>query len=62
MKTNTLMLAIFIAFGIMLFAAGLVAVIPEIQQVASADNGNHYGSIKNGNSGNHFGQCGDLCG
>jgi hypothetical protein len=49
-RANFIMVAIFIALGVVL-VGGLV-VIPEIgQQSASADNGNHYGSIKNGNNG-----------
>ena len=54
---NQLMVAIFVAVGVTL-VAGLV-VIPEIeQQAALADNGNHFGQIKNGNNGKHKGQGG----
>ena len=51
-NTNTIMLAIFTALGVVL-VAGLVA-IPSMEQ-ASADNGNHFGQIRNGNHGNHNG-------
>ena len=51
---NELMVAIFVAVGATL-VAGLV-VIPEIeQQAALADNGNHFGKIRNGNNGHHRG-------
>ena len=46
------MLAISIALGATL-VAGLV-VIRSMEQ-ASADNGNHFGQIRNGNNGNHNG-------
>ncbi len=41
-----------LAFGVFL-VAGLV-VVPAIEE-ANADNGNHFGRIKNGNNGNHNG-------
>jgi hypothetical protein len=46
------MLAIFVVFGATLVAGLLV--IPSMEQ-AFADNGNHFGQIRNGNSGHHNG-------
>jgi hypothetical protein len=52
-QTNTIMLGIFIALGVVL-VAGLIA-IPSMEQ-AFADNGNHFGQTRNGNNGKHLGQ------
>jgi hypothetical protein len=51
-QINTVVLAIFIALGVTL-VAGLVA-MPLIEQ-AFANNGNHFGQVRNGNSGHHNG-------
>jgi hypothetical protein len=56
-QTNTVMLGIFIALGVVL-VGGLIA-IPSMEQ-ASADNGKHTGQNKNGNNGNHYGRGGDI--
>jgi hypothetical protein len=47
------MVAIFVAVGATL-VAGLIA-IPVLEQQAFADNGNHFGKIRNGNNGQHNG-------
>jgi hypothetical protein len=49
------MVAIFVAVGVTL-VAGLIA-IPSMEQ-AFADNGNHFGKIRNGNNGQHNGNGG----
>ena len=50
MNQQTVMLALFVALGVVL-VTGLIA-IPVIEE-AFADNGNHFGQHKNGNNGHH---------
>jgi hypothetical protein len=52
---NTILLSLAVALGVML-VAGLIA-IPAMEQ-AFADNGNHFGKIRNGNNGQHNGNGG----
>jgi len=54
------MLALFMTLGAAL-VGGLI-MIPVVEEEVFADNGNHYGQIKNGNNGKHNGGGCHSCG
>jgi len=59
-QQQTLMLALFMTLGAAL-VGGLI-MIPVVEEEVFADNGNHYGQIKNGNNGKHNGGGCHSCG